>query len=85
MGLVGGTPTRFETQKSEKALPRQQLLLDTSQNRITSRCFCGYHVLKVWWKSLHGFSLWNTHKVYARGRHPDGAGYDYGVKNCQIS
>ena len=49
------------------------------------------NILKVWWKLLHGFSLWNTHKVYARRRRrhrcPDSAGYDYnpslgaGVKN----
>ena len=65
MGLVCGTDTRFKTQKSEKALPRQQLLLDTAQNLISSRSFGDRHILKFWKKSLHGFSLWNTHKVYA--------------------
>ena len=39
MVLVCGTPTRFKTQKSEKAWPRQQLLLDTAQNLISSRSF----------------------------------------------
>ena len=39
MGLVCGTPTRFKTQKSEKALPRQRLLLNTAQNLISSRSF----------------------------------------------
>ena len=54
IGLVCGIPTMFKTQNFEKALLRQQLLLDTAQNLISSRSFSGEQVLKAWWKSLHG-------------------------------
>ena len=39
-----------KTQKSEKVLPWQQLLLDAAQNLISSRSFNDEYVRKVWWK-----------------------------------
>ena len=86
-GLVCGTPTRYKTQKRDKALPWKQLLMDTPQNLISSRSFSDKHFLKIWLKSLHGFGLWNTRKLCAPRRHqhrcPDGAGHDY--KNAHIT
>ena len=82
MGLVCGTPARYKTQKSEKALPWKHVLMDIPQNLISSRSFSGKHFLKILLKSLHGFGLWNTRKLCARRRRrhrrrPDGAGHDY--------
>ena len=37
-------------------------------NRISTRSSWGKHPLKIWWKSVQGFRLWNTHKLHARGR-----------------
>ena len=58
-------------------LPWQQLLPDTLQNLTSSRSSWGKHPLKIWSKSVQGFRLWNTHKLYARRHCPDGAGDDY--------
>ena len=35
---------------------------DTPPNRILSWSGGGKYVLKMWWKSMHGFGLWNTTK-----------------------
>ena len=45
-GFVCGTPTRYETPKSEKVLPWKQLLMVTPQNLINSISFSG----KMSWK-----------------------------------
>ena len=37
-------------------------------NLISSRSSWGKHPLKIWLKSVQGFRLWNTHKLYARHR-----------------
>ena len=47
-GLGCGTPTNFETPKSQ-VWPWQQLLPDsTPQNLISSRSSQGKHILKIW-------------------------------------
>ena len=74
MGLVCETPTSFKTQKSEKVLPKATVV---GEYLISCRYFSGEDVLNVWWKSLLGFGLGNTHKVYAQCRCPDSEGYDY--------
>ena len=34
------------------------------QKLIRSGSSWGKHILKIWSKSMHGFRLWNTHKLY---------------------
>ena len=46
---------------------------------ISSRSYSGKHFLITWFKSLHGFSLWNYRNIYAPRschHHTDNAGYD---------
>ena len=57
-------PQNFKTEKSEKVLPWQQLYPESLQNLISFRSSCVKHIQKIWWKSMQGFGLWSTHKLY---------------------
>ena len=47
------------------------------QNLISSRSSWDKHTLKIWGKSMQGFRLWSTHKLFVHRRCTDSAGDDY--------
>ena len=71
----------YKTQKSEKALPMQQLLQATPKNPISSRPYSGKYVKKTW-EEIAAL-IWSVehHKVYTPRLHSNSTGYDYNHSN----